>query len=581
MKIKRVLFIVLFLIWRVNSLVAQIPHLDKSANSTKLIVDGKPFIMLGGELHNSSSSSQDYLKNMWADMAAINLNTVIATVSWELVEPMEGQFDFSLVDAIIEGAKAENLKLVLIWFGSFKNPMNTYAPSWVKTNPKRFPRAQDSNGNDLEHPSMFSENVLKADTKAYTELMKHIKKTDKDYTVLMMQIGNEPGLRGAPRDFSSAAEKAWKSNIPLQLIDYLKNNKNTLQPELEKSWAENGYKTKGNWEEIFGKSITEDDGSGKIINFTEHVFTAYSYAKYLEQLSTEGKKIHAIPTFTNAAFFGTNSGGRSIGNGCAIPEFFDFYRAGAPSLDILTPNSYKLELDEICKAFSWKGNPVLIPESGAIAARPFYAIGEWDALCFSPFAIDDFDPKNLNPEQKLYSDAYNMMQNMYGIITGNLNSEKMRGVFIYPGKEFEILEIGNYKFTISPRKGFDIGAVMGQAAQQAERNRNGQPVVQKRDETAPAPNLFGGRNRSQEPTMGGAIIIQISENEFYITGYGVNADITVKDGINSRFCGYDTIWEGNFENDKFIPGRLLNGDERSVYLDNSKIGALKVKMYYY
>ena len=580
----RLMYSFLFLLSGGLNTFSQLPYLDKSENSIKLIVDGEPYIMLGGELHNSTSSSEQYMQDVWADMATINLNTVIATVSWELIEPVEDQFDFSIVDAIIEGARNEDLKLVLIWFGSFKNPWMTYAPSWVKANPERFPRAQNAKGDDLEHPSMFGKNVLKADARAYTELMKHIKETDLDYTVLMMQIGNEPGLRGAARDYSAAAEKAWKSDVPEQLISYMEANKNTLQPDLYQAWTENGINTDGSWEEVFGKSVTEDDGSSNIINFTEHVFTAYSYALYLDLLSSEGKKVLPIPTFTNAAFFGINSGGRSIGNGCAIPEFFDLYRAGAPSLDILTPNSYKLELDEICQAYAWKDNPILIPESRAIAARPLYAIGEWDALCFSPFAIDDIDPAYLTAEQSLYADTYAMMRNMYGLLTSNLGSEKMRGVFIYPGKEVETLEMGNYKFTISPRKGFDIGAVMGKAAQQAERNRKGDPTVEgEEDHQAPdpPPNLFGASGQSEEATMGGAIIIQISADEFYLVGYGINADISVKDDIPIRFCGYDAIWEGTFENDSFIPGRLLNGDERSVYLNNSAIGALKVKMYYY
>ncbi len=557
---------------------AQIPYLEKSGNSTTLMVDKQPFIMLAGEFHNSSCSSKEYMKNVWADMAENNLNSVLATVSWELIEPIEGQFDFSLVDAIIEGARAENLKLALIWFGTFKNPFNTYAPSWVKTNPKRFPRSQTAEGTDLELPSLFSDNLLDADLNAYVKLMEHIKKTDKDHTVIMMQIGNEPGLRGAPRDYSKDAEKAWNKEVPNQLIRYLKENKNSLQPDLALAWDENGNKTRGSWEDVFGKSITTNDGSGKIVNFTEHIFTAYSFANYLDLLSAEGKKIHPLPTFVNASVFGINTRGVSLGNGCSIPEFFDLYAAGAPNLDILTPNSYKLELDEICEAYSWKGNPILIPESGAVAARPIYAIGEWDALCFSPFGIDDMKPESYNEEQKLYADTYKTLQNMMGLLTSNIGSEKMRGVFIYPGKENQSIEIGNYQFNFSPKKGFDIGLIMGQAGQRAERNRQGNSNAE--EATPPAPNMFGPSG-PQKPAMGGAILLQISENEFYVVGYGINADITLKDNIDHRFCGYDSIWEGTFENDCFIPGRLLNGDERSVYLDSSRIGALKVKMYYY
>ena len=569
---------ILFLILASSSIFAQIPYLEKGSNSTKLMVDGKPFVMLSGELHNSTCSSEEYMKDVWADMAAVNLNSVIATVSWELIEPVEGQFDFSLVDAVIEGAKEENLKLALIWFGTFKNPFNTYAPSWVKTNPKRFPRSQTPNGTDLELPSMFSENVLEADLNAYTELMKHIKETDTDHTVIMMQIGNEPGLRGAARDYSKEAEKAWNSDVPQQLISYLKENEATLQPDLAQAWDENGTKTEGSWEEVFGKSITKKDESGKIVNFTEHIFTAYSFAKYLDLFSVEGKKIHALPTFVNASVFGINSRGASLGNGCSIPEFFDMYAAGAPNLDVLTPNSYMLQLDQICEAFSWKGNPILIPESGAVAARPLYAIGEWDALCFSPFGIDDFDPENLTADQELYAEAYGVMQEMYGLITSNLGSDKMRGVFIYPGKEAEVLEIGDYKFTISPRRGFDIGAVMGAAGEQAERNRS---KDEDEGNDAPVPMPMFGNQRPQQPTMGGGIIIQTDDDEFYIVGYGFNADITVKDGIKAKFCDFDQVWEGKFDNDKFIPGRLLNGDEQNVFFDSSSIGALKVKMYHY
>ncbi len=564
---------------------SQVAYLDKKGNSTKLMVDGKPFVMLSGELHNSTCSSKEYMKDVWADMAAVNLNSVIATVSWELIEPVEGQFDFSLVDAVIEGAKAQDLKLALIWFGTFKNPFMSYAPSWVKKDPKRFPRSETAEGADLDLPSLFSDNIVRADLKAYTELMKHIKATDKENTVIMMQIGNEPGLRGAPRDYSKEAEKAWNSNVPEQLINYLKDNKNSLQPDLTQAWKENGNKTTGNWEEVFGKSITENDGSGKIINFTEHIFTAYSFAKYLDLLSTEGKKIHPLPTFVNASVFGVNSRGASLGNGCSIPEFFDLYLAGAPSLDILTPNSYMLQLDQICTAFSYKENPVLIPESGAVAARPLYAIGEWDALCFSPFGIDDFDPENLSEDQKLYADAYGVMQDMYDLITSNLGSDKMRGVFIYPGKETEILEMGDYKFTISPRRGFDIGAVMGAAGQQAEKNRNQDSGDSEEEDVAqpptPAPPMFGGFGGKDQPVMGGGIIIQTDDNEFYIVGYGFNADITVKDNVKAEFSDFDQIWEGKFENNQFIPGRLLNGDEQNVYFNNSEIGALKVKMYYY
>ena len=108
--------------------VAQIPHLQTQGTATQLIVDGKPLLMLAGELHNSSASSLQYMKPIWPRLAAMHLNTVLATVSWELIEPEEGRFDFTLVDGLIQDARSHNLHLVFLWFGSWKNGMSSYIP---------------------------------------------------------------------------------------------------------------------------------------------------------------------------------------------------------------------------------------------------------------------------------------------------------------------------------------------------------------------------------------------------------------------------------------------------------------------
>ena len=88
--------------------------------------------MLGGELHNSSTGGVEYMHPIWKRMADANLNTVIASASWELVEPVEGKYDFVLVDSMIMGARKESLKLIVLWFGTWKNGMSTYVPAWVK-----------------------------------------------------------------------------------------------------------------------------------------------------------------------------------------------------------------------------------------------------------------------------------------------------------------------------------------------------------------------------------------------------------------------------------------------------------------
>src|SRR5262249_2887642 len=80
---------------------SSLPHLSKQGAATQLIVDGKPFLVLGGELGNSSSSSLEYMRPVWPKLVALNLNTVLAPVYWELIEPVEGKFDFTLVDGLI------------------------------------------------------------------------------------------------------------------------------------------------------------------------------------------------------------------------------------------------------------------------------------------------------------------------------------------------------------------------------------------------------------------------------------------------------------------------------------------------
>ncbi|MBO7418906.1 MAG: DUF5597 domain-containing protein [Bacteroidaceae bacterium] len=564
------LILALLLVSMMGAEAQEIPALKKIGNRTCLVVDGRPLVMRSGELHNSTASSLEYMREnrVMERMAEMNLNSVIATVSWEQFEPVEGKFDYTLVDGLLQDARKNNLKLMLIWFGTWKNPMMTYAPTWVKHDPKRFPRAVDEQGKEMEMLSLFSENIRKSDAKAYVALLQHLKEVDQQHTVVMMQIENEPGIRGTKRDFNSLAEKAWNADVPAQLIDYLTKNKATLKPDIKQAWEKNGSKTKGSWEEVFGKSLTADDGTNPIINLTEHLFTAYSFAQHLEFLAVEGKKVYPLPTFVNASVFGVKSRGRSLGNGCSIDEFFDIYRAGAPNLDILTPNSYMTQLDQICEEYSWKGNPILIPESTVFGARALYVVGEWDAIAFSPFGIDSADTNPDPIAQKntqLLKESYDVIKNMEELIQSKLGTDEMRGFLVYNGKDTASVVMGDYKINITPRRGFDIGALMAPAAG-AGNTLNGAPA---------APQT------QQPPYQGGAIIIQTGKDEFYFAGYGFNADFTLKEGVKSRFLGYDSIYEGRFENGKFIPRRLLNGDERNVFIGQDHVGVLKVNVYHY
>jgi beta-galactosidase GanA len=176
-------------------LAAEPPHLEKRGPATQLVVDGQPFLILGGELGNSSASSREYMRDKWPKLAAMHLNTVLAPVTWETIEPQEGRFDFASVDGLIEDARAHRMHLVLLWFGTWKNSMSSYAPGWVKRDPARFPRTKGADGRAQEIISAGSVEAREADARAFAALMRHVRETDGErHTVLMVQVENEMGF---------------------------------------------------------------------------------------------------------------------------------------------------------------------------------------------------------------------------------------------------------------------------------------------------------------------------------------------------------------------------------------------------
>ena len=188
-----------------------IPHLRKQGTATQLIVDGRPFLALSGELSNSTATSVEYMKLVWPRLVASKVNTVLAGVSWNQIEPQAGKFDFSVLDGVIQGARIHHMRLMLLWFGSWKNGLSSYAPDWVKKDFERFPRAQMAWGSEsIELLSVFSDANREADARAFAALMRHIKAVDgQQHTVIMIQVENEVGMNGDTRDRSPVANQAF------------------------------------------------------------------------------------------------------------------------------------------------------------------------------------------------------------------------------------------------------------------------------------------------------------------------------------------------------------------------------------
>ena len=360
----------------------QIPHLIKQGKTTQLIVDDKPFLILGGELGNSSFTSLEYMAPIWPKLRTMNMNTVLAPVYWELIEPVEGKFDFGLLDQLVKEARNNNLKIVFLWFGSWKNNMSSHAPSWVKKDQDRFPRIKDDKGVSHEILTPLSENNLQEDIKAYQSLLKHLKESDgNDHTVIMIQTENEIGMLPSARDHSLLANDKFKENVPVELMEYLEKNKENLVPELKEIWEKNGFKNSGNWEEVFGTGLQTDE-----------IFMAWYYSKFTNSVVEAGKAEYPLPMYVNAALnFPNSKPGINYPSGGPLPHLMDIWKAGGPSIDFLSPDFYFPDLKHWCDLYTRRGNSLFIPEhrfDNTVAAKAAFSIGHYESIGFSPFSVE-------------------------------------------------------------------------------------------------------------------------------------------------------------------------------------------------
>ncbi|MCX6334476.1 MAG: DUF5597 domain-containing protein [Bacteroidia bacterium] len=500
------------------------PALEKRGNITQLIVDGNPFLVLGGELHNSSSSSREYMKQYWPVLKASGMNTVLAAVEWSLVEPNEGRFDFSVIDNLVEDARANNLRLILLWFGSWKNGQSHYMPEWVKKDFNRFPRVKAENGKSLEILSTFGEENLQADSKAFTAMMKHLNEIDsKTRTVIMIQVENEVGIIGSPRDHNNLANEAFSSSVPQDLIDYLLKNKETLLPELLEVWSASGFKTSGTWEDVFGKGVKTDE-----------FFMAWNYARYLNGCVSAAKKEYSIPMFVNAWIVQPQDKvPGDYPSGGPQAHVLDFWRAGAPDIDLLCPDIYLPDFAEICTLYTRNKNILFIPESRAGeqgAGQLFFAIGKHNAIGYSPFGIENIFSAN---EKEPISNAYKILKGFAPVILEAQSKGTITSVLLKPEKNpVEEVVLGDYKLHF-------------------ELNRSW------RSPSAPGEGTGYG------------IIINSGTDEYTIIGNNIQVSFS-PNTPGPAIAGIAQLDEGKFENGKWIQGRRLNGDDIMLDYDLAK-----------
>jgi beta-galactosidase GanA len=505
---------------------AAAPHLEKQGTAERLIVQGKPMLVLGGELGNSSASSTAYMAPHWSRLRQMHLNTVITPVYWELIEPTEGHFNWDSVDAMIKAARANDLRLVLLWFGAWKNSMSTYAPAWVKRDQTRFPRAKLPSGRSVDILSAFVPATRDADTHAYVALLNHIRTIDSEKnTVVMIQVENEIGMLPVARDYGPEAERAFHEPVPKVL---------------------SGDKRAGDWTAVFG---TTGDAAAES-------FTAWHYALYVEALVTAGKAAYPLPMYVNTALNHTGRAPGEYPSGGPLPHLFEIWKAGAPSLDLLAPDIYFPNFVELASRYKRPDNQLFIPEANdadkpEVPANAFYAFGQLDAIGFGPFSIESIDEKQPNPLSK----AYDVLEQLSPAILASQGLGRMAGFRPRVLEDGTVIEtpvtqtLGDYRFTVTFID----------------------PWTPRAD---------------QKITTHGGLIIQTGPEDFWVAGQGITVTVEPASSEGPPSAGLDSVWEGTFDaKGNWVPGRLLNGDQthqgRHVRLAPGDFQIQRVKLYRY
>lgn len=439
----------ILLFWALTSLISSIQassnqqaRLVNDNGVSQLIVDGKPWLILGGELGNSSASSPHDVAAIFPKLREMGLNCVLVPAYWELIEPEEGKFDFTSTDAVIDEAIRNDLKVVSLWFGAWKNSMSCYAPSWLKEDYKKYPRARTKSGKPLEIASAFSENVFKADSTAFTKWLSHTIERDSLGTVVMVQIENEIGMLEDARDHSTLADREYDKGVPAALTNHLAKNRKSLHPGIRQAWEENGSKKNGSWEDVFGPGI-----------YTDEYFMAWNYAKYVERLAKAARKITTLPLYVNAAM---NSRGRKPGeypSAGPLIHLKDIWHAAAPTLDFLSPDLYDPGFKNWVGSYATDDNILFIPEIQRFegnAAQAFYVIGEHNALGLSPFSIEN---SNDGPESSNVK-GYKLLRQLIPIVAkhqkaknGKVNN--MSGLYFDHDSTTRIINRDGMKITAS------------------------------------------------------------------------------------------------------------------------------------
>ncbi|HTZ20684.1 MAG TPA: DUF5597 domain-containing protein [Opitutaceae bacterium] len=527
-----------------------LPHLRRQGAATQLIVDGQPFLLRAGELGNSSGEP-DYLRPFWPKLKALNLNAVVVPVYWDVIEPVEGQFNWTTVDGLLADARTNGMRLVLLWFGSWKNSMSCYVPAWVKADLKRFPRARDSVGQPQEILTPFDHTNCDTDARAFAALMRHLRETDgAQHTVVLVQVENEIGMIPEARDRHPAADAAYAAPVPAELLAYLTAHRDQLAPELRERWVAHGARTSGTWTEVFG-----DDPA------TAEFFMAWAFGRYVQTVAAAGKAELPLPFYVNAALIRPAFRPGQYPSAGPLPHLIDLWRAAAPAIDFLSPDIYFPNFTEWVDRYTRSGNPLFIPEalrSGDAAVNSLYAFGAGNGIGFAPFGIETIN----EPAAGLLRASNDLVAQLTPLITAHQGRGTMLAL-LPPAAE--------------QRKPHEVslgGVTLSVTYERMEAPGLADGVI----------NEAGDRAANRTTLPAGAIVIQLGPDEFLFAGIGVTVTFAAPTP-GDPWLGILQCEEGRYVDGQWQHLRWLNGDQihqgRHLRLEPGRFTIQRIKLYRY
>ncbi len=513
---------------------AELPHIKMENGVGQLVVNGRPFLIMGGELGNSSAGTAAQADSIVPKLSAMHVNTILVPVAWEQIEPKEGSFDFSILDHWMETARRCNMRLVLLWFGSWKNAFSNYAPSWVKSDQKRFPRADSADGKPLEILSTLSAESRRCDGRAFAALMHHLREKDsQQQTVLMVQVENEVGYLGRGRDRSREANRLFHGQVPEILVRTLAAKRLQLSPELAARFNEHGQ----SWSEVFGDAADE-------------VFMAWNYAVYIEAVARAGKSEYALPMYVNAQLPAPLERAGEYPSGGPHPYYLEVWHTTAPSIDFYSPDIYWPNFEYWVHEYQVPGNAIFIPEARMESApyNAFYAYGQARAFGFSPFAIDSLSlpEKGDDPKPDMMR-VYELLDSMRDLLPAAQAAGSTRGLVLHATspRPTQTVALGGYLFEATLSRSWPTRTILADD--------------------------------------GAMLILEASPGEFYIAGSGLTVTFARDPDVDAGVAGIESAEQVSRASGQWTTERRLNGDQtnqgRQLLLDAHRPHIYRVRLY--